>query len=80
MPTIKSPKVDFAPGNRMRYFIRRGGGLLGMQMNLHDSQCYGGNGIVVKGVENTIRAVSTIARKGMRATGSEVLQIMMENE
>ena len=55
-------------------------GLLGMQMNLHDSQFYGGDGIVVKGVENTIRAVSTIARKGMRATDSEILQIMMENE
>ena len=51
-----------------------------MQMNLHDSQFYGGNGIVVKGVENTIRVVSTIARKEMRATGSEILQIMMENE
>ena len=55
-------------------------GLLGMQMNLHDSQFYGGDGIVVKGVENTIRAVSTIARQGMRATDSEILQIMMENE
>ena len=55
-------------------------GLLEMQMNLHDSQFYGGDGIVIKGVENTIRAVSSIARKEMRATDSEILQIMMENE
>lgn len=55
-------------------------GLLGWQMNLHDSQFYGGDGIVVKGVENTIHAVSTIAREGMRATDSEILHIMMENE
>ena len=28
-------------------------GLLGMQMNMHDSQFFGGDGIVIKGVENT---------------------------
>jgi L-cysteine desulfidase len=53
-------------------------GLLGMQMNLHDSQFYGGDGIVVKGVENTIRTVSTIAREGMRATDAEIIHAMME--
>ena len=55
-------------------------GLLGMQMNLHDSQFYGGDGIVVKGVENTIRAVSAIARDGMRATDAEILHIMLAND
>ena len=40
-------------------------GMLGMRMYMHDSQFYGGDGIVVTGVENTIRAVSTIARDGM---------------
>lgn len=54
-------------------------GLLGWQMNVHDSQFYGGDGIVVKGVENTIRAVSTLAREGMRATDSEIIHLMMEN-
>ncbi|MBR1456240.1 MAG: serine dehydratase subunit alpha family protein [Oscillospiraceae bacterium] len=54
-------------------------GLLGMRMNMHDSQFYGGDGIVVKGVENTIRAVSTIAREGMRSTDREVIRLMMEN-
>lgn len=55
-------------------------GLLGMQMYLHDSQFYGGDGIVFKGVENTIRTVSTIAREGMRATDAEIIQIMMGND
>lgn len=55
-------------------------GLLGMQMNLHDSQFYGGDGIVVKGVENTIRTVSAIAREGMRAADNEIIHIMMEND
>ena len=55
-------------------------GLLGMQMNLHDSQFYGGDGIVVKGVENTIRAVTAIARDGMRATDAEILHIMLAND
>ncbi|MCR5089990.1 MAG: L-serine ammonia-lyase, iron-sulfur-dependent, subunit alpha [Oscillospiraceae bacterium] len=55
-------------------------GLLGMRMFMHDSQFYGGDGIVVKGVENTIRAVSTIARDGMRSTDREVIRLMIENE
>ena len=55
-------------------------GMLGMRMYMHDSQFYGGDGIVVKGVENTIRAVSTIARDGMRGTDKEVIRLMMGNE
>ena len=52
-------------------------GLLGMRMYMHDSQFYGGDGIVVTGVENTIRAVSSIARDGMRGTDKEVIRLMM---
>ena len=48
-----------------------------MRMYMHDSQFYGGDGIVVKGVENTIRAVSEIAREGMRGTDKEVIRLMM---
>ena len=55
-------------------------GLLGMRMYMHDSQFYGGDGIVVTGVENTIRAVSTIARDGMRSTDKEVIRLMMQTE
>lgn len=52
-------------------------GLLGMQMYMHDSQFYGGDGIVVKGVERTIQAVSRIARDGMRSTDREVIRVMI---
>ncbi len=55
-------------------------GLLGMRMYMHDSEFYGGDGIVVTGVENTIRAVSSIARDGMRSTDKEVIRLMMEND
>lgn len=55
-------------------------GLLGMQMYMHDSQFYCGDGLVAKNVEDTIRAVSTIAREGMRATDSEIIQFMIDNE
>ena len=37
-------------------------GLLGMQMQMQGEQFYGGDGIVVKGVENTIRNVGRLAR------------------
>lgn len=53
-------------------------GLLGMQMNKHNSEFIGGDGIVIKGVENTIDAVSRLARIGMRGTDEEILEIMME--
>ena len=52
-------------------------GLLGMQMNMHDSEFISGDGIVIKGVENTIDAVSALAREGMRQTEEEILQIMI---
>lgn len=54
-------------------------GLLGMQMYMRDSQFYSGDGIVCKGVENTIKAVSELAREGMRETDSEIIHLMMEN-
>ncbi|MBR6028127.1 MAG: serine dehydratase subunit alpha family protein [Clostridia bacterium] len=53
-------------------------GLLGMQMYKHDAQFYGGDGIVVKGVENTIRAVGELAREGMKETDVEIIHLMMD--
>lgn len=55
-------------------------GLLGWQMNANDRQFFGGDGIVVRGVENTIRAVSLLAREGMRSTDDEIISIMLKNE
>ncbi len=53
-------------------------GLLGMQMQSHDSQFYDGEGIVVKGVENTIRNVSKVAHDGMRDTDRMIISLMTE--
>ncbi len=52
-------------------------GLLGMQMFREGSQFYGGDGIVSKGVENTIRNVSRLATDGMRKTDAEIIKIML---
>ena len=52
-------------------------GLLGWQMYAHDSQFYGGDGIVITGVENTIQAVNRVARDGMKSTDREIIQIML---
>ena len=53
-------------------------GLLGWQMQRHGAQFYGGDGIVVKGVENTIRNVGRLAREGMAGTDREIISIMVE--
>ena len=55
-------------------------GLLGYNMYIRGQQFRGGDGIVVKGVENTIRAVSSIARDGMRETDNEIIRLMIGEE
>ena len=52
-------------------------GILGMQMFRQGSQFYAGDGIVSKGVENTIRNVSQVASEGMRKTDAEIIKIML---
>lgn len=52
-------------------------GLLGMQMFREGSQFFGGDGIVSKGVENTIRNVCQLAAEGMRKTDAEIIKIML---
>ena len=52
-------------------------GLLGMEMFRQGSQFMGGDGIVSKGVENTIRNVSHVASEGMRKTDTEIIKIML---
>ncbi len=53
-------------------------GLLGMQMQSHDSQFCDGEGIVVKGVENTIRNVGELAHDGMRETDRVIIHLMTD--
>lgn len=55
-------------------------GLLGLNMYYNGNEFFAGDGIVKKGVENTIKSVSRLAHKGMRETDKEIIRIMMDNE
>ena len=55
-------------------------GLLGLNMYYNGNQFYAGDGIVKKGVENTIKSVSRLAHKGMKETDKEIIRIMLETE
>lgn len=52
-------------------------GILGFNLYRAGNQFFGGDGIVKKGVENTIESVSRLAKDGMRDTDKAILEIMM---
>ena len=52
-------------------------GILGYVMYRDGQQFYGGDGIVKKGVENTIDSIARLGRDGMRATNDEIIRIML---
>ena len=54
-------------------------GILGFQMYRRGQQFYDGEGIIQKGVENTIANISRIGSDGMRETDKEVINIMLGN-
>ncbi|MBE6962617.1 MAG: serine dehydratase subunit alpha family protein [Ruminococcaceae bacterium] len=54
-------------------------GLIGYHMYLNGNQFRSGEGIIKKGVENTIDSVGRLARMGMRETDNEILDIMVGN-
>lgn len=53
-------------------------GILGYEMYKNGHQFYSGEGIVTKGVENTIENVGKLARQGMYGTDKEIIRIMLE--
>ena len=53
-------------------------GLLGLNMYYNGNQFYAGDGIVKKGVENTIKSVARLAHEGMRETDKEIIRIMLD--
>ena len=53
-------------------------GLLGLEMYHGGNQFYGGDGLVKKGVENTIAAIGKLAQDGMGETDKEIIRLMME--
>lgn len=52
-------------------------GILGFNLYRLGNQFLGGDGIVKKGVENTINSISRLAKDGMRDTDKAILEIMM---
>lgn len=52
-------------------------GILGLQMVFHGSEFMGGDGIVTKGVENTIKNIGRLAASGMKKTDEEIINIMI---
>lgn len=51
-------------------------GLLGVQMQKNGVQFYAGEGIVCKGVENTIKNVGELAKMGMKETDKTIIRMM----
>ena len=54
-------------------------GLMGMEMYRNGSEFYGGDGILERGVENTIVNIGDLARVGMRETDEEIIRLMIKN-
>ena len=52
-------------------------GIMGYDMFSAGQQFRGGDGIVSKGVENTIKNIGRLARDGMRSTDQEIIDIML---
>lgn len=54
-------------------------GIFGYEMYRHGQQFYGGDGVVSRGIENTIRNIAILGRDGMRETARQILGIMLES-
>ena len=52
-------------------------GILGYQMYIRGQQFYGGDGLVTKGVEETLKNVGRLGKEGMKATNEEIIRIMI---
>jgi L-cysteine desulfidase len=54
------------------------GGLMGYEMYKNGFQFFSGDGLVKKGVENTINNIARLGSKGMSETDREILRMMIE--
>ncbi len=52
-------------------------GILGFEMYKNGQQFYGGDGIVAKGVDATIKNVGCLGKEGMKETNQTIIQLMM---
>lgn len=53
-------------------------GILGYEMYIRGQQFYGGDGLVAKGADNTIRNIGRLGKDGMAGTNDEIIKIMIE--
>lgn len=51
-------------------------GIMGFDMFCEDCQFYGGDGLVSKGVEQTIKNISALGNEGMKQTDLKIIEIM----
>ncbi len=54
-------------------------GILGFKLYQDGNQFYSGEGIVTKGIENTIRNVGNLATYGMAETDKEIINLMLKS-
>lgn len=47
-------------------------------MYMNGQQFYGGDGIISKGIENTIHNIGVLGSQGMASTDQEIIKIMCE--
>lgn len=52
-------------------------GIFGYNMYMRGQQFYGGDGIVTKGVEATLKNVGRLGKEGMKETNEEIIKIMI---
>lgn len=55
-------------------------GIMGYYMYQNGQQFRGGDGIIKKGVEETIKSVGRLGKEGMKETDKEIIHIMVENQ
>lgn len=53
-------------------------GILGYNMYMQGQQFCGGDGIVKKGIEDTLKSVGRLGKDGMKGTNEEIIKIMLE--
>jgi L-cysteine desulfidase len=53
-------------------------GILGFSMFKDGQQFYGGDGIIARGLEETIRNISYLGKEGMRKTDEEIIGLMLK--
>jgi L-cysteine desulfidase len=53
-------------------------GIMGYEMYKNGQQFYGGDGIIAKGVENTIKNINRLGKEGMKETDKEIIRIMLK--